>query len=71
MKQRKKLLDGEIANKDKRYYKEITVNRNKFLEDLFVVAEKNMHTTLTVRFVGEPGIDAGGVKREFYDLIGN
>jgi hypothetical protein len=38
---------------------------------LFVVAEKSLHTNLSVRFVNEPGIDAGGVKREFYDMIGN
>lgn len=71
LKQRKKLLDADIATKDKRYYKEIVINRNKFLEDLFTIAEKSMHATVNVKFVGEPGIDAGGVKREFYDMVGS
>jgi hypothetical protein len=30
----------------------------------------SLHTTFRVKFAGEPGIDAGGVKREFYDLVG-
>lgn len=34
-------------------------------------AEKSLHSSLSIRFANEPGIDAGGVKREFYDMIGN
>lgn len=71
LQQRKKLLDKDIAAKDKRYYKELQVNRARFLEDIIGFADKSLHSNLTIRFVNEPGIDAGGVKREFYDLIGN
>lgn len=71
LKQRKKLLDGDISKHNKNYYKDIQVNRNRFLEDLFSIAERNLHTNFSVKYVNEPGIDAGGVKREFYDMVGN
>lgn len=65
------MLDKDISLSSKNYYKDISVNRNKFLEDLFTIAEKSLHTNLSVKFANEPGIDAGGVKREFYDMVGN
>lgn len=65
------MLDKDISLSSKNYYKDITVNRNKFLEELFTIAEKSLHTNLSVKFTNEPGIDAGGVKREFYDMVGN
>lgn len=71
LEQRKKLLDKDVSSKDKKYYKELVVNRNRFLEDLITHAEKSLHASLTIRYVNEPGIDAGGVKREFYDMVGN
>ena len=71
LKQRKKRLDGDLAAKDKKYYKEIYIKRGQFLEELISVAEKSMHVNLGIKFVNEPGIDAGGLKREFYDMVGN
>lgn len=38
LKQRKKLLEKDISLSSKNYYKDISINRNRFLEDLFVVA---------------------------------
>jgi hypothetical protein len=38
LKQRKKLLEGDISKSNKNYYKDIQVNRNRFLEDLFAIA---------------------------------
>lgn len=63
LKQRKKLLDQDINSKDKRYYKELVINRSKFLEDIMMHAEKSLMTNLSIKFYNEPGIDAGGVKR--------
>lgn len=30
-----------------------------------------MNYSFSIKFQDEPGIDAGGLKREFYDMIGN
>lgn len=30
-----------------------------------------MNYSFSIKFSEEPGIDAGGLKREFYDMIGN
>ena len=35
------------------------------------IAEMSLHVNLSIKFVNEPGIDAGGLKREFYDMVGN
>jgi len=35
------------------------------------LAEKKMNYSFSIKFVNEPGIDAGGLKREFYDMIGS
>lgn len=39
------------------------VPRGRFLEELFKIAEKSLHTNFSVKFTGEQGIDAGGLKR--------
>jgi hypothetical protein len=71
LKQRKKLLDNDFATNNKKYHKPIELHRSRFLEDLIKVAEMSLHVNLNIKFVNEPGIDAGGLKREFYDMIGN
>ena len=70
LKQRKKEMEKEIDKNKKAYYKDITVSRFRFLEDLFKLAEKSLHMNFSVKFTGEQGIDAGGLKREFYDMVG-
>lgn len=35
-----------------------------------LLAEKKMNYSFNIKFVNEPGVDAGGLKREFYDMIG-
>lgn len=42
-----------------------------FLEDLLPLAEKKMNFNFSIKFQDEPGIDAGGLRREFYDMIGS
>jgi hypothetical protein len=49
---------------------EININRYKFIEDLTKFENTSLDRTVSVRFDGEPGIDAGGLRREFYDLVG-
>lgn len=49
---------------------EIIVNRFRFLEDLTKFEKTDLNRIISVKFDGEPGIDAGGVKREFFELIG-
>lgn len=47
------------------------VGRVRFLEDLVRVATKHsLKGSLSVNFTNEQGIDAGGLRREFYELIG-
>lgn len=40
------------------------------LEKLVSMVDQNLVRGLSIRFDGEPGVDAGGLKREFYDLVG-
>jgi hypothetical protein len=40
------------------------------LEKLVSLVDKDLIRGLSIRFDGEPGVDAGGLKREFYDLVG-
>lgn len=35
------------------------------------LVNEKMNFTFSIKFLNEPGIDAGGLKREFYDMIGN
>lgn len=47
----------------KRYPTDINVSRNNFLEQLFKVGEKSLDKNFSVKFAGEQGIDAGGLRR--------
>ncbi|CAK83887.1 unnamed protein product (macronuclear) [Paramecium tetraurelia] len=49
----------------------LNISRVNFLEDLLELAEKKLNYQFSIKFNNEPGIDAGGLKREFYDMIGN
>ncbi len=69
--QRKKNLSKEVSALNKGFYKDATISRTNFIEDLFKIAEKSLVTNFSIKFTGEQGIDAGGLKREFYDMIGN
>ena len=71
LKQRKKNVEKDIDANSKRYYKDVTISRNNFMEGLIKVAEMSLAVNFSIKFTGEQGIDAGGLKREFYDMIGN
>ena len=72
LKQRKKNVEEDIRKFQKHQYsKSVVINRNNFLDGLFKIAEASLQTNLSIKFQGEDGIDAGGLKREFYDMIGN
>ena len=71
LKQRKKLLEADLNSVNKKFYKSVNIHRSRFLEELMTIAEKSLHVNLSIKFVNEPGIDAGGLKREFYDMVGN
>ncbi len=71
LEKRRKNLQNELAGINKGYYKEINVSRSKLLENLYDFSQKSMNVNWSVRFANEVGIDAGGLKREFYDLVGN
>ncbi|CAD8113504.1 unnamed protein product [Paramecium sonneborni] len=49
----------------------LNISRVNFLEDLLELSEKKLNYSFSIKFANEPGIDAGGLKREFYDMIGN
>jgi len=42
-----------------------------FLEDLLKLSNSNLKVNFNINFADEAGIDAGGLKREFYDMIGS
>lgn len=49
----------------------VKVRRDRFVEDILIVFEKiELKNSLYVMFANENGIDAGGLKREFYELVG-
>lgn len=49
------------------------VNRNNILvesmEQLLGVQPEHIHMPLRIEFIGEAGIDAGGVEREWFELL--
>ena len=47
------------------------IDRNTFMESLVVNMEEDMNAVYNLRFKDEMGVDAGGLKREFYDMIGS
>ena len=52
LKQRRKLLEKDIDAASKKYYKDVTVSRGRFLEDLFKLAEKNLNYNFSIKFTG-------------------
>lgn len=67
---RKGQFDGSIS-KFKKGSKSITINRERFAEELLNNFEDfDLKNKLSITFKGENGIDAGGLSREFYELIG-
>ena len=52
---------------DRRQYSEIQVNRFTFLSSLCKYSTGVFHDNITVEYINEAGIDAGGLKREFFD----
>lgn len=49
----------------------LVISRQKFEEQLLEVLENvTLRKSLYVNFDGEMGIDYGGVKREFYEMVG-
>jgi hypothetical protein len=61
--QRRKNLEKDVDKIAKSYYKDVTISRSNFLEGLFKIAEKSLMVNLSIKFSGEQGIDAGGLKR--------
>mmetsp|Transcript_16898 Transcript_16898/g.25462 ORF Transcript_16898/g.25462 Transcript_16898/m.25462 type:complete len:690 (+) Transcript_16898:303-2372(+) len=51
----------------------LKIRRSSLLQDSMESVESiqssNMHKILRVEFIGEPGLDAGGVTREWYNLV--
>ncbi|XP_030046534.1 probable E3 ubiquitin-protein ligase HERC6 isoform X2 [Microcaecilia unicolor] len=51
----------------------LRVNRKNFVEDVFqklsTVEDCNLRMELMVEFVGEPGIDLGGIRRQFFLVV--
>lgn len=47
------------------------INRNNIVEDTLDIIVKNINfrKPLKVKFIGEPGVDEGGVKKEFFMLL--
>lgn len=49
----------------------IEINRDRFAEELLANFEKlDLKSSIYVVFKGERGVDGGGLKREFYELVG-
>ena len=54
------------------FYLTITIDRNNIVEDSLnslLKATKDFRKPLKVKFRGEPGVDAGGVQKEFFQLL--
>ena len=67
---RKKQFE-ELIYKYQRSSKTVNINRERFAEDLLTTFESfDLKNSLYVKFKNENGIDAGGLSREFYELVG-
>jgi hypothetical protein len=68
-------LDGEFmfgGNLEDAVNLNIQVRRNKLLEDslrMLSTQSKNYRKQLKIKFIGEEGVDQGGVKKEFFYLL--
>ena len=62
------LLSGGIISP----YLQLEINRERMLEDTiqqFNMRDVNLKKPLKIKFVGEEGVDEGGVKKEFFHLV--
>ncbi|CAD8112133.1 unnamed protein product [Paramecium sonneborni] len=71
LEKRRKKFETELDKSFKRTEYSLVIRRLNFLKDLLDLADKKMNYKFNIKFQDEPGIDAGGLKREFYDMIGN
>ncbi|CAD8205107.1 unnamed protein product [Paramecium pentaurelia] len=71
LEKRRKKFEAELEKSFKRTEYSLVIRRLNFLKDLLDLADKKMNYNFSIKFQDEPGIDAGGLKREFYDMIGN
>ncbi|CAD8117346.1 unnamed protein product [Paramecium sonneborni] len=71
LEKRKQRLQDDINQVWKPTRYDLNISRVNFLEDLLELTEKRLNYSFSIKFANEPGIDAGGLKREFYDMIGN
>ncbi|CAD8120325.1 unnamed protein product [Paramecium sonneborni] len=71
LEKRRKKFEAELEKSFKRTEYSLVIRRLNFLKDLLDLADKKMNYNFNIKFQDEPGIDAGGLKREFYDMIGN
>lgn len=64
---------GSIANKGhENPFLYIKIHRDKLLEESLAALEKNednLKKSLKVEFIGEPGVDAGGLRKEWFLLL--
>lgn len=54
------------------FYLTISIDRNNIIEDSLnslLKSTKDLKKPLKVKFKGEPGVDAGGVQKEFFQLL--
>lgn len=71
----RELMLTEIHNAwldaDLEVYTKLEVNRNSILEDTLLQLNSgiNLKKPLKIHFIGEEGVDEGGVKKEFFQLI--
>lgn len=66
------LVIENFLNIDQVLHLQIQVRRNNILEDslrMLSAQSKNYKKPLKVKFVGEEGVDQGGVKKEFFTLL--
>jgi ubiquitin-protein ligase E3 A len=57
---------------EQNFYLSLAVDRNNLVEDSLnglLKSSKDLKKPLKVKFKGEPGIDAGGVQKEFFQLL--
>lgn len=67
---RRKLFNSQLEKINKSPMLEICINRYSFLEKLLTLADTDLKRIVSIRFDNEPGVDAGGLRREFFDLVG-
>jgi len=68
-------IDTRMRTKYEDGHMEIVIRRDQILHDSLTAFESikpaNFKQFFRFEFVGEPGIDAGGVAREFYEVLSN